>query len=360
MPSDQRILISGAGPSGLCAAIFLKAKGCNPRIIDKKKTVSPWSKAFAVNARTLSLLEEVGIVDRFLSNGRKMEAMNIWNNGKVFFRNEIKLAKHKYPFLIIQSQRESELILQEECEKRGIEIEFGTQLSKLERTSTGYSATLQNDEDSFTYESDYVIGADGSHSDVREQSGIEFTAFGYRGTWELYDVELEINIPPDDANLFFWNSGGMILIRIKDNLWRVAGSDKDLLNFLPKGTKVGNIPWQTKFNIGHRIAKQLTKDNVALIGDAAHIHSPFGGRGMNLGIQDAYLVAEAISRGTLSQYSSRRLPYLHKTVGRINQMTTFVTGNSGLPLFMKKCAWMGKPFLPLFRPLLRTFVLGID
>ena len=285
--------------------------------------------------------------------------MNLYRNGKLFFRNEIHKHNHKYAFLLIQSQRESELILQDECLRRGIEIEFGTQLTRLEKTETGYRSILQN-ADTISYESDIVIGADGSHSEVREQSGISFPRVGYRGTWELYDVELDTSLPKDDANLFFWNTGGMILIRIKDNLWRVAGSDKDLLNFLPKTTKVGQITWQTKFNIGHHLAERLINGNTVIIGDAAHIHSPFGGRGMNLGIEDAFTVTQAIADNQLSEYSNKRLPYLKKTIGRINGMTTFVTGDSGMTLLMKKCAWLGKPFLPLIKPTLRKFVLGLD
>lgn len=211
-----------------------------------------------------------------------------------------------------------------------------------------------------TFESDIVVAADGSRSDVRAQAGIDFPAFGYRGTWELYEVELEIDIPGDHANLFFFDEGGMILIRIKGNLWRIAGSMTDLLNYLPKRTKAGKIVWQAKFNIGHHIAQTLVKDNVVLIGDAAHIHSPFGGRGMNLGIEDAYFVAKAISENTLGEYSAMRLPNLHKTVGRINRMTTFVTGNSGIPLFMKKCSWLAKPFFPIARPMIRDFVLAVS
>ncbi len=359
MSADKQILISGAGPSGLSLAIFLADKGYVPRIIDKKTVVSPYSKAFGVNPRTLSLLEESGIAKRFIENGRKMSGMTIWKKDKIFFQNDLSKATNKYPFILIQPQRESELILQEEVAARKIEIEFGTQLQKLERSATGYRSTLQK-VDTFTHESDIVVAADGSHSEVRTQIGMEFPAFGYRGTWELYDVELEVDIPDNHANLFFFDEGGMILIRIKDNLWRIAGSMSDLLNYLPKGTKVGKIEWQTKFNIGHRIAQTLVKDNVVLIGDAAHIHSPFGGRGMNLGIEDAYLVANAIHENSLGEYSASRLPYLQKTVGRVNSMTTFVTGTSGMPLFMKKCSWMAKPFFPIARPMIRNFVLGIS
>lgn len=359
MSPGKEILIVGAGPSGLSLAIFLKHYGFHPRIIDKKTEVSLYSKAFGVNPQTLSILEEFGVADRFLQNGRKLQAMNIWHKGKVFFRNELKYANHKYPFIIVQSQRDSELILAEEAARRGINVEFGTQLLSVQKNGNGFSSAIRRDEDQVVH-SDILIGADGSHSDVRTQTGIESDSFGYRGAWELYDVELDIDIPPDDANLFFFYEGGMILIRIKEKLWRVAGSMKDLLSFMPKGTTVGKIHWQTKFNIGHKLAECLTKDNAVIIGDAAHIHSPFGGRGMNLGIQDAYLVSKAIRDNKLNEYSASRMPYLKKTVGRINNMTTLITADSGFRLFLKKCAWMAKPFMPMARPAIRKFVLGLD
>lgn len=105
MDNHRQVLVTGAGPSGLSLAIFLADKGYAPRIVDKKQVVIPYSKAFAVNPRTLSILEESGIAKRFIENGRKMTGMMVWKKDQVFFRNDFGKSKSKYPFILIQSQR---------------------------------------------------------------------------------------------------------------------------------------------------------------------------------------------------------------------------------------------------------------
>jgi 2-polyprenyl-6-methoxyphenol hydroxylase-like FAD-dependent oxidoreductase len=152
----------------------------------------------------------------------------------------------------------------------------------------------------------------------------------------------------------------MIMIRIKENVWRVAGNMKDVLNYLPAKTTFGKITWQSKFNISHNIAHSLVHDNIVLIGDAAHIHSPIGGRGMNLGIEDAYIVSRLIKENRLSEYEKLRKDYLRKTVSRVNNMTQFVAGHSAFSRFARNMMGMFKPFYPLVKSQARNFALGLD
>ncbi len=115
--------------------------------------------------------------------------------------------------------------------------------------------------------------------------------------------------------------GGMIMIRLKDNIWRVAGNINSVLNYLPRGTKVGQVHWESEFRIHHKLAKSLIKENIVLIGDAAHLHSPVGARGMNLGIEDAFIASQLINDNKLNEFDKIRKPYLEKTVNRINNIT---------------------------------------
>lgn len=357
--SKKEILIVGAGPSGLALAIFLSEKGYKPRIIDKKAVISEYSKALGVNARTLSILEEFNITQRFLQNGRIMPAVSVWKNNKLVFRNEFATSKQKYPFVLVQPQKESEEILLEELSNRKIQVEYSTELETFEENENDYIATI-NSKIKEQHHSDYIIGADGSHSVVRKKLNIEFEGFRYNETWELYDVELEIDLPKDDANILLHKKGGMILIRIKNNIWRVAGSLTDLLNYLPKNTKIGNINWSSKFNISHNVAKSLVANNAVLIGDAAHIHSPIGGRGMNLGIEDAYIVSRLIKEDRLNEYEKIRKSYLRKTVSKVNNMTQIMAGTSFASKIMRSNLHFAKPFIPIVKPTLRDFALGLD
>ncbi len=353
------ILIAGAGPSGLATAIFLTELGYHPRIIDKKDRISEKSKALAVNPRTLSILEKFKLSERFLANGTRMLGMSIWKGDTLVFRNDFSKIKHKYPFMLLQTQKETEEILRDEALKRKIKIEYSTELTSCKLVGSTYISEISG-QTKEQFSSDYVIGADGGHSIIRKQFGIESHGFRYNEKWELYDVELEMDLNPNEAHIRGFKEGGMILIRIKDNLWRVAGNMKGLLNYLPANTKIGKITWEAEFNITHVVAKSLTKQNVVLIGDAAHLHSPVGGRGMNLGIEDAYITSTLISMDRLNEYNQIRRSYLKQTVGRINTMTQMMTGHSFVSRFLRGNMNVFKPIIPLGASTLRNFALAQD
>lgn len=313
MKATDKILIVGAGPSGLSSALFLSEKGIRPRIIEKKEHVSKYSKALGVNPRTLELFESSGVTKRFLENGRKMERINIWKHDTHIFQNDLSGINHKYPFMLIQPQKESEEILLEELYNRHIEVGFATELKTLDIVKQKLKVTFSNSNGlPEAEEYNLLIGADGARSEVRKQIGIKLKGFQYEEEWELFDVELDTPLARDEGHIRLFREGGMIMIRLKDNLWRVAGNMKSLLNYLPVKTRVGEIAWESKFKINHWVAEKLVKDNVIIIGDAAHLHSPVGARGMNLGIEDAYLVSNLIVENRIEEYTSIRQAYLKK------------------------------------------------
>lgn len=361
MKSKSEILIVGAGPSGLSSALFLSEKGRIPRIIDKKENISEYSKALGVNPRTLELLESTGLTKRFLENGRKMEKINIFKNNEHIFKNDLSSINHRYPFMLIQPQKESEEILLEELFNRKIEVEFATELKTLEVEKNKIEVTLSSSINQLQNEQfTLLIGADGARSEVRKQIGIKLRGFQYEEEWELYDVELDTKLATDEGHVILFNEGGMIMIRLRDNIWRVAGNMKSLLNYLPKNTKIGGITWESKFKISHRVAESLYKDNVFIIGDAAHLHSPVGARGMNLGVEDAYMVSNLIVEGKAEEYSGMRLPYLKKTVNRINEMTQGLAGRSFFSRTLRGNINLFKPIFPIVVPMARKFLLGLN
>ena len=264
---NSRCLIVGGGPAGLAAALFLSARGIQPRIIDKRDDVSLYSKALGVNPRTLELLESSGLTQRFLDNGRKMECINLWHKDRVVFRNQLSAVKHRYPFMLIQPQRKSELLLAEALTQRGIRVERQTELAQLQQEGSQSLVRLDLP-GGMTEEAVYetVIGADGAHSRVRDQLAIAYEGFQYQEPWELYDIALETTLHPDEGHILLFPEGGVIMIRLEENIWRVAGNTKPLLDRLPRGTKVGNVVWQSTFTISHKLAYQLHKNNAALIG----------------------------------------------------------------------------------------------
>lgn len=136
-----------------------------------------------------------------------------------------------------------------------------------------------------------LLAADGAHSRVRETLGINFPGHVFPEAWPLYDIELADPLPSDHAHVSFIENGLIFCLCIRPGLWRVFGNVANLLDYLPAGSKPGAVHWKSSFHVGDRVAAKLAVGRVALAGDAAHIHSPVGARGMNLGIEDAHVYA---------------------------------------------------------------------
>lgn len=360
MATSKDILITGAGPAGLSMAIFLSELGYVPRIIDKKKKIDSFSKALAVNPRTLEIFEPLGITERFLTNGKKMEAINIFRGSQHVFRNDFSKVKHKFPFMLIQPQKESEEILLDEVQKRKIKVEYDTTLESFSATNTKVHSRINSFHGMSEGTSDLIIGADGGGSTVRQQANIQYKGFRYEEDWEILDIALETNLHPDEGHIILHPEGGMIMIPFHNGIWRLAGSLENLTQYLPKGTEVSEIIWASKFKIHHKVAKTLTGERVAIIGDAAHLHSPVGARGMNLGIEDGYVLSQLIHKGKMGEFSRARLPYLNKTVNRINNITMALAGEGRRPRMIRKNIQLMSMFFPFIMPTVRKFIMGLN
>lgn len=354
----REITIAGAGPTGLAVALFLNKNGVEPYIFEKKLERSTLSKAFGVNPRTLSLLEGTGATKRFLETGRKMTALNLWRNGKIILKNDFSNKKIKYPFMLVQSQEDSERILEELLAEKGIKIDRGKELKNIKSNNDSvlYSLKTENNEQI----SKYFYAADGAGSTTRKSLNLSFSGIKMEDPWNLYDLELDIPLNQDDAHVFLLDNGAVFTVRLKDNIWRVIGNVKNLLEHLPKGTKAGKIIWDSDFGISHRVIEKFQYSNVFLGGDAAHIHSGLGARGMNLGIEDAYVFAELYSQNRLGEYNKMRKPIVDKVMDSIEMMTDMVRGHSFKSKVMRKMT----PILPIVFGLVKNyasnFVLGLD
>lgn len=358
----MNVLIIGAGPTGLAAALFCAARGHEVRVIDKRVERSPNSKAFGVNPRTLELLEETGATERFLANGRRMSAVNLWVGERHIVRNDLTPVAHRYNFLLVQSQADSERILEEQLASRGVLVERGVSLHTVEVARDRVVASLAGSREQHV-EAEVLLGADGSTSRVRESLGINFEGKGPAEPWRLYDVELEVEtLARDEAHMIMLNGGALFLVRIGGNVWRVLGNLPDLLERLPAGVHAGAVHWSSDFGIAQKAAASFSaQDRVFLAGDAAHIHSGLGARGMNLGIEDAFVFADRLTAGQRSRYGEERRRVVLPLMRRIDRLTGVMRGHSLAARAARRLVpTLGPALLPLALPTLRRFMLGLD
>lgn len=354
----KEITIAGAGPTGLAVALFLKKKNIQPYIFEKRLERSNLSKAFGVNPRTLNLLEGTGATQRFLETGRKMTALNLWRNGKIVLKNDFADKKIKYPFMLVQSQEDSERILEELLLDAGVQVDRGKELSTVETIDNYVSFSFSENLEKQI--SKYFFAADGASSKTRKSLNLSFDGSVMQDPWNLYDLELDVPLDNNDAHIFLLNKGAVFIVRLKDNIWRVIGNVENMLEHLPKGTKTGEILWKSDFGISHRVIEKFQHSSIFLGGDAAHIHSGLGARGMNLGIEDAYIFAELYSKSKLDAYNRLRKPVVDKVMDNIEMMTDMMRGYSFKAKLMRKMT----PILPLVFGLVKNyatnFVLGLD
>jgi 2-polyprenyl-6-methoxyphenol hydroxylase-like FAD-dependent oxidoreductase len=220
MARASEVLIVGAGPTGLAAALFLAERGHRARVVEQATEPSPYSKAFGVNARSLKLLESTGVTDRFLANGGRMRHLTLHRHGKALARLHVDGVDANYPFLCVQSQAESERLLAEAVLARGVTIERGVRATGVAIRDGRAHVQLEGPDGQEVADAGTVLAADGSSSTLRKALGIRFDGKAYPEPWRLWDVELEVPLDPDQGHIFLLDRGGIGPARRE----RLAGS----------------------------------------------------------------------------------------------------------------------------------------
>ena len=180
-----------------------------------------------------------------------------------------------------------------------------------------------------------LIGADGAHSTVRKQLGVDFPGHRMPGEWSLADIRMETPLQPDAANVVFGDDGILFAIGFKEGVYRIASNRPNVIERLPEGTVVHEVLWESDFAVSHRLAERYSVGRVFLAGDAAHIHSPFGARGMNLGIEDAAVLVNAIATGRLEEYSRQRSKVSRAVVRMVKAQTRLATSRNPIAGFVR-------------------------
>jgi 2-polyprenyl-6-methoxyphenol hydroxylase-like FAD-dependent oxidoreductase len=344
------IFIAGGGPVGLTAAIEFKRRGFNLRIIDPDPIVSPESRALAVNPRTLDLMEPSGVTDMMLAAGNRAKRVVIRRNTKVLTEIDLTKIPHRFNFLLVLAQSRTEEILTEKLAAMGVPLERNLTLDTF-TVNEKINCHLSNNEN---LRADILIGADGSHSTVRKTLGLDFSGETDEQEFGLADVELNSwPFPTDTVVLTIMDTHLAPYLPMAEGYGRFISTCGDCLNHLPPDANIKKVVWETDFKLSYRQVQSYQSGNAFLVGDAAHIHSPVGGRGMNLGMEDACWLAWLIEQGREREFSALRHPVGADVLKFTHAFTSFAKSRGilqdavfqfGLPILTKLPALQRRAF----------------
>jgi 2-polyprenyl-6-methoxyphenol hydroxylase-like FAD-dependent oxidoreductase len=303
-------LIIGAGPVGLTMAAELLRHGLSVRIVDKNSAPTDKSKALVVWTRTLELLEKTGLAEQFVESGMLLDGASIYADGQRKIHLVMEASHTRYPRPVMIPQSKTEALLAKHLHAQGIEVERQVELVRFADCQSHVEAVLRHaDGREEVVETSWLLGCDGAHSVVRHQLGLEFSGSSDQNDWWLADVHIEGPIVANEISVFWHAQGLLVFFPFEPGRYRIVGDlgpstsptrppDPTLGQIQqmvaergPAGLHIHDPIWLASFRINERKVSDYRVGRVFLAGDAAHIHSPAGGQGMNTGMQDAFNLA---------------------------------------------------------------------
>lgn len=353
---SARVLVVGAGPVGLTAAHELARRGLRVRLVDGAPGPARESRAVAVHPRTLETFDQMGLVDGVLARGRKNRAFTMYARGSQLVRLDADYASMptRFPYSLIIAQTETEAVLREAVARLGVTVEWGVRLASFEQDADGVRAHLEHpDGTAEEYEAPWLVGCDGGHSTVRKQLGLPLLGESSE-TWALADAPVDSDLPPD--TIYWVHTGSQALMMVpyqREGYWRLldtapgeqrAGADparrfsQKLSAGLGRAVRVGEPEWTSVFTFQQRMVPRMHDGRCFVAGDAAHVHSPASGQGMNTGVQEAYNLAWKLAMAARGQagpelmatYGQERVPVGEALIGSTRKATFLVQFKNAL------------------------------
>jgi 2-polyprenyl-6-methoxyphenol hydroxylase-like FAD-dependent oxidoreductase len=382
LPQLTDVLVVGGGPAGLSLGAELKRQGVSVLIIDQQLAGENTSRAAVIHARTLEVLEPLGATAELIARGLKVEVFRVRDRDKVLLTIPFDGLATAFPFTLMCPQNQTEAVLIDRLRAFGGEVVRPARLLSAQSAESGVEAIVDYAGEHKTVVARWIVGCDGAHSIVREQAGITFDGATYPQDFVLADVRMDWSLARTEVNLFFSPEGLVVVAPLPGGDFRVVAtvdtapehpSVADVQALLdsrgPKAeiARITEVIWSSRFRVHHRVAQSPRKGAYVLCGDAAHVHSPAGGQGMNTGIQDAISLAgelqAALRSGDaagLDRWAATRHDIAEKVVGLTDRMTRAATMHPGLGRSLRNVALAFVGHIPSAREAIARRLAELD
>jgi 2-polyprenyl-6-methoxyphenol hydroxylase-like FAD-dependent oxidoreductase len=348
LPSTTDVLIVGAGPTGLTLAISMQQAGIAHVLIDKLAAGQNTSRAAVIHAHTLDMLDELGVSTLLADQGLRLSRFTILDRDRRLLEVPFDRLPTTHPYLLMLPQDATERILADRLVTLGGVIHRGATATRLDRRAGRIDVTVGTQTGDQVIGARFVVGADGAHSMVRDAIGAEFAGGPYEESFVLADVRMNWSHGRDQVQLFFSPAGLVVIAPLLGSVFRIvatledapespAASDIQALidaRGPTRGTaEIVSVLWSSRFRIHHRLTSSYRDEHLLLVGDAAHVHRPAGGQGMNTGLVDACVLGRLIARvivwkqpeSALEQYHQLRRPAAEQVLGLAGRLTSLAT-----------------------------------
>ena len=381
--STTDVLIVGAGPTGLALAITLQRAGVDHVLIDKLAAGHNTSRAAVIHAHTLEVLDQLGVSSALAAEGLKLATFSVRDRDRTLIRVRFDALPSSHPYLLMLPQDVTERILAERLIAVGGSIDRGVTATGVRQNGDGVQVALITDAGLREISARYVVGGDGMHSIVRAAAGADFSGESYEESFVLADVSMEWAHGRDEVMLFFSPAGLVVVAPLPNGRFRIVATLDDapehpgigdIQRLLDSrgpsrgGAVVTDIAWSSRFRIHHRLANAYRNQRLLLMGDAAHVHSPAGGQGMNTGLVDACVLGRLLTAVVslnqpdviLDQYQSLRRPAAEQVLGLAGRLTRMAMLRNPAARQLRNAAFSLVDHLPFAKHRLAMALSGLS